>query len=62
MKTLYHGSYIAVSSLKPHVFFDDQIVLLEKLKDIPAVHIPFGVANKKIYQLWQKIFLPFLLR
>lgn len=46
MKTLYHGSYIAVSSLKPHVFFDDQIVLLEKLKDIPAVHIPFGVANK----------------
>ena len=35
-----------LSILKPHIFFDDQMVHLEKLKDIPAVHIPFGVANK----------------
>ncbi len=34
--------------LKPHIFFDDQMTHLEHLVDIPAVHIPFGIANKKV--------------
>ena len=34
--------------LKPHLFFDDQMLHLEHLVDIPAVHIPFGVANEYI--------------
>lgn len=34
--------------LKPHLFIDDQITHLDKsLVDIPLVHIPFGVLNKK---------------
>lgn len=32
--------------LKPHIFFDDQMTHLEHLIDVPAVHIPFGVANR----------------
>lgn len=32
--------------LKPHIFFDDQMVHLDRLDMIPAVHIPFGIANK----------------
>lgn len=33
--------------LKPHIYFDDQLVHLNKERtDIPLVHIPFGVANK----------------
>lgn len=32
--------------MKPHIFFDDQRIHLENLIDIPAVHIPFGVANE----------------
>lgn len=32
--------------LKPHMFFDDQIGHLSHLDNIPAVHIPFGIANK----------------
>lgn len=32
--------------MKPHIFFDDQMVHLEHIDNIPAVHIPFGVANK----------------
>ena len=32
--------------LKPHIFFDDQMVHLDHLENIPAVHIPFGIANK----------------
>ena len=32
--------------LKPHMFFDDQMLHLEHLVNIPAVHIPFGIANK----------------
>lgn len=33
--------------LKPHIYFDDQLVHLNKeLTNIPLVHIPFGVANK----------------
>lgn len=35
--------------LKPHMFFDDQKSHLEsEAGDIPMVHIPFGVTNKKI--------------
>ena len=30
---------------RPHIFFDDQEVHLDQLHGIPAVHIPFGVAN-----------------
>ena len=34
--------------MKPHMFFDDQLSHLDtSLDDIPLVHIPFGVANKK---------------
>ncbi len=32
--------------LNPHIFFDDQKVHLNNLDKIPAVHIPFGIANK----------------
>jgi 5'-nucleotidase len=31
--------------MKPHIFFDDQIVHLEHIDKIPLVHIPFGIAN-----------------
>lgn len=35
--------------MKPHLFFDDQITHLNtKLENIPLVHIPFGIANKKV--------------
>lgn len=34
--------------MKPHIFFDDQMVHLDHIDKIPAVHIPFGVANKGI--------------
>jgi len=38
-----------LSKLKPHMFFDDQRSHLEsKSGDIPMVHIPFGIANKKV--------------
>lgn len=34
--------------LKPHIFFDDQISHLDQtIENIPLVHIPFGIANKK---------------
>lgn len=37
--------------LKPHMFFDDQRSHLESpAGDIPMVHIPFGIANKKSIQ------------
>lgn len=33
--------------MKPHIYFDDQMVHLDgSLKDIPLVHIPFGIANE----------------
>lgn len=32
--------------MKPHIFFDDQKNHLLDLNNVPAVHIPFGVANK----------------
>lgn len=32
--------------MKPHIFFDDQKCHLENLSNIPAVHIPFGIANQ----------------
>ncbi len=34
-----------LSILKPHIFFDDQMIHLENIH-APAVHIPFGIANK----------------
>ena len=33
-----------LSILKPHMFFDDQMIHLENIH-APAVHIPFGIAN-----------------
>ncbi len=33
--------------IKPHIFFDDQKIHLKELTSIPAVHIPFGIANVK---------------
>jgi 5'-nucleotidase len=34
--------------LKPHLFFDDQLTHLDpQLENIPLVHIPFGIANRK---------------
>ena len=35
-----------LETMMPHIFFDDQMVHLEQLTDIPAVHIPFGIANR----------------
>ena len=35
-----------LSILKPHMFFDDQMVHLENIH-APAVHIPFGITNRK---------------
>lgn len=32
--------------MKPHLFFDDQMIHLTALKDVPAVHIPFGINNQ----------------
>ncbi|CEA15264.1 hypothetical protein ING2E5B_0497 [Fermentimonas caenicola] len=36
--------------MKPHLYFDDQMVHLDTsaVKNIPLVHIPFGVANDNI--------------
>lgn len=31
---------------RPHMFFDDQLTHLKNLRDTPAVHIPFGIANE----------------
>lgn len=31
--------------MKPHIFFDDQMTHLKHIDKIPAVHIPFGIAN-----------------
>lgn len=39
-----------LSILKPHMFFDDQMVHLENIH-APAVHIPFGVANKSVPEM-----------
>lgn len=40
-----------LSTLKPHMYFDDQKSHLEsEAGDIPMVHIPFGIANKSIEQ------------
>ncbi|MBN8568803.1 MAG: 5'-nucleotidase [Ignavibacteria bacterium] len=38
-----------LETFKPQIYFDDQTIHLDpKLKDIPLVHIPFGVANSKV--------------
>ena len=37
-----------LSVLKPHMYFDDQISHLKSpAKNIPMVHVPFGIANQK---------------
>jgi 5'-nucleotidase len=37
-----------VSVLRPHIFFDDQRSHLQSVAgDIPMVHVPFGIANRK---------------
>lgn len=33
--------------MKPHIYFDDQTLHLHQIDNIPMVHIPFGVTNKK---------------
>lgn len=32
--------------MRPHIFFDDQMLHLTGLEEIAAVHIPFGIANR----------------
>lgn len=35
--------------LKPHIFFDDQLVHLQPAAStVPSVHVPFGVANRRV--------------
>ena len=36
--------------MHPHIFFDDQMGHLSHLKNIPAVHIPFGIINQPFTQ------------
>ena len=35
-----------INIMKPHIYFDDDINNLHNLKDVVAVHIPFGVVNE----------------
>lgn len=37
-----------LSVMRPHMYFDDQTLHLERLDNIPMVHIPFGVANEAV--------------
>jgi 5'-nucleotidase len=37
-----------LSVMRPHMYFDDQTLHLERLDNIPMVHIPFGVANEPL--------------
>jgi len=37
-----------LSVMRPHLYFDDQTLHLERLDHIPMVHIPFGVANEAV--------------
>ncbi len=40
-----------LSILKPHMYFDDQLSHLKSsVANIPMVHIPFGIANRKVSQ------------
>ncbi len=32
--------------MRPHIFFDDQMSHLNHLHNVPAVHIPMGIANE----------------
>ena len=43
-----------LSILKPHMFFDDQMVHLENIH-APAVHIPFGMANKNVTEVENEV-------
>lgn len=43
-----HDKTMMIQALRPHLFFDDQLRHLDGARDIaPAVHVPFGVANKR---------------
>jgi 5'-nucleotidase len=33
--------------MRPHIFFDDQMSHLDHLRNVPAVHIPKGIANEQ---------------
>lgn len=35
-----------INRMKPHIYFDDDITNLQNLKDVVAVHIPFGIVNE----------------
>lgn len=37
-----------LDTIKPHIYFDDQISHLKNVNNVPLVHIPFGIINKKI--------------
>jgi 5'-nucleotidase len=41
-----------LSVFKPHIFFDDQLTHLKSGPGgtIPMVHVPFGVANRRIVE------------
>lgn len=39
--------YRVLNIMHPHIFFDDQKIHLKDLTNIPAVHIPFGIANNQ---------------
>jgi 5'-nucleotidase len=37
-----------LGALRPHIYFDDQIGHLHsEVGNIPMVHIPFGIANRR---------------
>ena len=33
--------------MRPHIFFDDQMSHLDHIRNVPAVHIPMGIANEQ---------------
>ena len=45
--------------LKPHIFFDDQLVhLTAAATDVPSVHIPFGIANRQSNSIKETVITP----
>ena len=34
-----------LDAMKPHIFFDDQLVHLDGLEGLAAAHVPYGTAN-----------------
>lgn len=35
-----------LDAMKPHIFFDDQLVHLDGLEGLAAAHVPYGIANQ----------------